>query len=1027
MNKSNGAYNERLATILACIGDGVISTDANGFIEFMNHAAGQMTGWGADEVIGRHFDEVLPMINSETDGPVTSPVRAVIEAGATVGLKSNTTCIIRDGIKKYISANSSPIYDDKGNISGVVVVFRDINRIRTMEKELTQERNNLRMTFEYAPSGMLILNRDCVIKQVNNALSDMLGCEPSILIGQNLGDGIKCVNSLKNGCGYGDKCHPCSIRELLDEIFSDGKARYDIIMQLSILINEKRIKPWIKANFIPVDIAGEKMVTVVLNDITQQKIREDFLIRLFEDFPTAIWKMDPDGKVSFASRSLNEFIGRQVDDSISEVWADYIHPDDKGKCVSEFGKSMAEGLRYETVFRFKHYSGEYRWVHIINKPVRDYEDKPDGFIGMALDIHDRMVAEKQKLESQQRYQALFMNMSNAFAYHRIIFDENDQPTDFEFLQINTAFEKFLGRSREELINKRFREVFPNGVGEKKDILVGMLMTAMSGKIVNIEALLPVNNRWYSISAYSTEKNHFAVIFTDIHDIKMTELELTRAKEQAEAANKAKSEFLANMSHEIRTPINGMVGMIDLTMSSDLKPDLKENLQIAKNCADSLLLIIDDILDFSKIEAGKMSIASMDFDIVELLQDILKFHMSNIDSKALELNLSLGASVPRFIKSDPNRLRQVLNNLISNAIKFTEHGEISTSVRKKGEADGYLELQFSISDTGIGIEKQNMDKLFRTFSQVDSSITRNYGGTGLGLVISKQIVELMGGKLWAESEIHKGSTFFFTIKCKTGQKPGIKSELAERHDYVKGEVALVKPLNILVAEDDSINQTVLSRMLKEKGYVVEIAQNGIEALKYCDNHTYDVILMDIHMPVMDGIEATRLLREKEGSERHTPVIALTAYAVNGSRERFIGMGMDDYISKPVNMGELYNVIERVSSFAGSRTSLVNAVRLDKDGNIQYIEAKNRMVPKELVYIVDQIEKHITELDNAKPSLDLIEAVSHKVKKLLHQIEAEELKTTAFKAELAARRGNLTEASAAVAKMKNEFETFKKSIG
>jgi PAS domain S-box-containing protein len=1026
MNKSNTAYNKRLATILACIGDGVISTDENGFIEFMNSAAGQMNGWGVEEVVGRHFDEVLPMVNSETGEPVTSPVRTAIETGTAVGLKSNTTCITRAGIKKYISANSSPICDDDGNISGVVVVFRDINRIKKMEKELTEERNNLKMTFEYAPSGMLILDRDCVIKQVNNTLSDMLGCEPSILIGQNLGDGVKCVNSAEEGCGHGVECRQCSIRKLLDDIFLDGNPRHDVILQLSILIDERRISPWIKANLIPVDIAGEKMVTVVLNDITQQKIREDFFIRMFEDFPTAIWRIGPEGKIYFVSKSLDIFIGKQVSDSINDVWIDYLHPDDMEKCVSEIGKSMEEGLPCEMAFRFKHHSGEFRWVHIINRPVKDFEGRPGGYVGMALDIHDRMVAERLQHESQQRYQALFMNMSNAFAYHRIIFDENDQPTDFEFLQANTAFEKFIGRSREELINKRFREVFPNGAGERTDILIGMLTTAISGKTVTMEALLPVNNRWYSISVYSTEKNHFAIIFTDIHDIKMSEIEITKAKEQAEAANKAKSEFLANMSHEIRTPINGMVGMIDLTLSSDLNPDLKENLRIAKTCADSLLLIIDDILDFSKIEAGKMSIASMDFDIVELLQDVLRFQMSQINSKDLELNLSLGASVPRFIKGDPYRLRQILNNLMNNAIKFTEHGEISVSVRKKGESDDCLELQFSVSDTGIGIEKQNMDKLFRTFSQVDSSITRNYGGTGLGLAISKQLVELMGGGLRAESEKNKGSTFFFTIKCKTGQDPVAKSEQTERHND-KARAILAKQLNILVVEDDSINQTVLSRMLKEKGHVVEIAFNGIEALKCFDDRTYDIILMDIHMPGMDGIEATRRIREKEGSERHTPVIALTAYAVNGSRERFIGMGMDDYISKPVNMEELYDVIDRVSSTDGGWKSAYNAVRLDKDGNVQYIEAKNMKVPKELVYIVDQIEKHMNELDNTKPSLDLIETVSHKVKNLLHQIEAEELKTTAFKAELAARRGNLAEASAATAKMKNEFETFKKSIG
>ncbi|NUP90298.1 MAG: PAS domain-containing protein [Candidatus Sumerlaeia bacterium] len=676
-------------------------------------------------------------------------------------------------------------------------------------------------------------------------------------------------------------------------------------------------KYWLETEVTPLR-DGEGRVTnfiAIQSEISERKAAEEelhrsqaFLQAVIEHIPFAVFVKDARDLSyvminSAAEQQMGLSAERVIGHRDAEFWPE---------CAEELNAVDREVLRTRQMHENPEehmdtpQTGE-RWFSVRKIPILDSQGKPVYLLGIKEDITGRKAAEEELSRSRAFLRAVIEHIPVA------VFVKDAR--DLSFVMVNSSAERLFGYRAEQLIGHCDREFWPEQAEffnrVDREVLEGRMLREIPEERITTPHAGEVWLTTKKIPILDTQDRpvYLLGITEDITVRKQAEEQMRRAKEAAEAANRAKSEFLANMSHEIRTPMNGIIGMTELLLDSQLAPDQREFASTVKQCAESLLDLINDILDFSKIEAGKLAIEKIDFDLVTAVESVTDVLAQRCHDRGLELTCHIDPAVPAALRGDPGRLRQVLLNLLGNAIKFTHEGEVGLDVRlADGGGDGVM-LRFAVRDTGIGIPADRVDAIFDQFTQADASTTRRYGGTGLGLAISKQLAEAMGGEMGVESRVGEGSTFWFTVRCERQRTPAPRPSLAD--GGIRGS-------RVLVVDDNATNRTILATLLESWGVRHTEVESGAQALEVLRaaaeaGDAYRFALVDYQMPGMDGEELGRAV-SGDARTASTRLIMLTSVGRRGDAARMAAAGFSAYLTKPIKQSQLFDCLVAVGSAA-----------------------------------------------------------------------------------------------------------------
>jgi two-component system sensor histidine kinase/response regulator len=986
---------------LYSIGDAVITTDKTGKIKQMNRIAETLTGWSEYEASGKPLEEVFKIINEETRQPVANPAQRVIQDGAIVGLANHTLLISRDGVESPIADSAAPIFDDSGvNITGVVMVFRDQTQERTAQNALRDSEERFRMMVDgVVDYAMMMLDTGGKIISWNPGAQRLTGYAAEEAMEQHFSifytdeDNANCLPEYELTFAI-DNGH---IENEGWRVRKDGSRFWASSVVTALYDDNDNLRGFVK----------------MTRDITERKHAEDAL------------------------QNINTELEKRVKERTQDLIA---------------AKEEAEAA---------------------------------------------MVSEKQarnQVELAMRERNLFFAVNLDMLCIAGF--------DGYFKDINPSWSRILGYTDEELLSTPFIDfVHPDDITATLEVSIAL---SNGDDVVSFENRYRCKDgtyRWIKWNSRSMPDE--GIIFAAAHDItntKLLEIELRAAKEAAEAANRAKSEFLSNVSHEVRTPMNAIIGMTDLVLETPLTEEQKRFLTTVRESADSLLGVLNDLLDFAKIESGRLELEDTKFALREVVEGTATALAERAHHKGLELACRIAPDVPDILSGDPGRLRQIIVNLVGNAIKFTSEGEVVVFVVAEEKNENDITLHFSVTDTGIGIAADKQKQIFEPFRQADASVTREYGGTGLGLAISSQLVECMNGKLWADSQLGKGSVFHFTARF--GVSEDSQSMLPATLDDIKGmrvlivddnatnrliynEIAtswgmqattaesgdeaikiadqaladglpfkmilldrqmpvmdgyqlaaelrskpkysnpiiimltstgdlgdvgkrkelniaacLVKPvrqsdllnaimlamgiatheknqkidtpavksLKILLAEDYLMNQELAVHFLERRGHPVTVVENGEDAVRRLEKEDFDVVLMDVQMPVMDGFTATSVIRDPQSAVlRHDiPIIAMTAHAMKSDRERCLSAGMNGYVSKPFTAASLVGALvelfgEELHNGETKTAKPQNTDIFDSAALLERMEGDYDLSKKMAIRFIDSVPALLNEID------------------------------------------------------------------
>jgi two-component system, sensor histidine kinase and response regulator len=1069
------------------------------------------------------------------------------------------TVTCKDGREKIVHFRSVQL--DTGQD---FVTCEDITDRMRVEKERDRNLSLLRATLESTADGILLVDAERKSALHNQEFVSMWRIPDHVIESGNHDEVLRFVlDQLKCPEDFLKK-----IRTLYDQPDTES---FDILEFKDGRIFERYSRP---------QHLGEKVVGRVwsFRDVTKRRQAEAALREseeryrsVFDNATVGISLRLPDGTFLEANQALVDILGYSQEELSRIPHFDITHPDDVQKS-REIQASLEKGDidTYQIEKRLIRKDGRPVWADTSVAALRNSFGKLRATVGIVADITERKNAEEALKASEERYRDL-VEISNDIVYRT--------DTGGAFTFVNRVASRITGYAEEELIGLHFSDLI---VPEEKQEAEKFYRRQFIKKIPTTYYEFPFRTKsgevmWVGQNVQLITRNDetvgFQAIARDITRGKLADKALERAlataedlRYEAEAANRAKSQFLANMSHEIRTPINGIIGMAQLVMNTDLTTEQRNYMEALQISSDVLLGLVDDILDFAKIEAGKLSLAQLVFGLRATVSERIGPLSVQADAKGVELIYCMSPDVPDSVVGDPGRLCQILTNMVANAIKFTEKGEIVVSGELESVTHDKVHVHFSVRDTGLGIPPEHLEKIFGAFEQSDNSATRPYGGTGLGLTISSHLVQMMGGRIWVESRVGTGSTFHFTVclglssessqtpkadkisalkdlpvlvvddnatnrrmleetladwgmkptatesgesalsaletACREGSPfslvladrlmPGMDGfKLAERIQEnprlagtliimmtsagERGDAArcqelgiaayILKPINqsdlceaisvvlqgasggktprslvtrhsireskhplhILLAEDNFINREVTVKMLEKSGHMLTVVENGQDALSAFQQHSFDLILMDIQMPLMDGCQATKAIREMEKcAEKRVPIIALTAHAMQGDKEKFLESGMDAYISKPVRANELSKIIDSVLRHEKTLPELRTKPHathgvIDRTELLDRVGGDMGLLRRMVDVFVKEYPKRLSEIGKAVEVGDAarLEKAAHTLHGTLASFAAAAAKNAARKLEEMARSEDLTHAHDAVLKLEEEI--------
>jgi PAS domain S-box-containing protein len=918
---------------------------------------------------------------------------------------------LRDGVRVECDSAGRPVL-----LRGVMV---DITERASTAAALHASEARAQAVFDAGAIGMALLDLDGRYLQVNRRLCDISGYEESRLLGST----------------FEDLTHPDDLdrgRQIVSELL----ARPGVPQQ----VEKRYVRPdgslvWVMLATVAVaDRDGHPafLVSQVL-DVTEAKraeaVRREAEERFrvaFQHSPIGMALVSLEGRWLRVNQALCDMFGYSEAELLVKGFPDLTHPDDLGRDFDNLRRMVSgESTCFRTDKRYLHAGGRVVWAHLETVLVRDADGRPLYFISQTQDITERREAEEAVRESELQFRSLTEVAPDGIVVmdgDGLIVSWNHGATQIFGYQP----EEVVGRPVAMLMPKRYRSAHEGGLAR----LRAGGQPRLAGSRVELMGLREDGTEFpieLSLAGWQTRRGAFySGIIRDMSEHKRAAQALAAARDEALEASRMKSEFLATVSHEIRTPMNAIIGMSSLLLGTELDTKQRNCAETVASSADALLTVINHILDFSRADAGKLELESAPFDIRALVDETLAVVADNARRKGLEITVATDPSVPLVCRGDRGRLRQVVLNLLGNALKFTEEGSVRLRVGTARVAQSTM-LEVEVSDTGIGIHPEQAAQLFEPFWQADASTTRRYGGTGLGLSICKQLVTLMGGSIGVEGSPGQGSRFWFTVPLQ-----------CLPDNSAPAPVAPLAPMGgsrgrVLVVEDNLANQEVARLMLDRLGFEAHIAPGGPEALEAFSGHQFSAILMDCHLPGMDGYEVTARLRAREAAGEtvtRTPVIAMTGAAMPGDRERCLASGMDGYLSKPVKIEELAWALEQWAPPAPAGET-VPAVDPEHFGFILRMcagQEGTRSLDHLLGVFFGEAERRIQGLEEAAGSGDgeVMARLAHSLKGSSATFGAMAVSNVAARLEEAGRQGDLGGAGDLIPRLRMELERARTSF-